>query len=36
MKQLAFGRDDFDLGAIKPDENIINKKQPFTKDYFEI
>jgi hypothetical protein len=36
MKQLAFGGDDFDLGAIKPDKNIINKKQPFTKDYFEI
>ncbi len=36
MKQLAFGGDDFDLGAIKPDKNIIDKKQPCPKDYFEI
>ena len=36
MKELAFKGDEFDLGAIKPDKNIINKKQPFTKDYLEI
>lgn len=36
MKQLAFGSDDFDLGAIKPEKNIINKKQPYAKDYFEV
>lgn len=36
MKQLAFGGNNIDLEAIKPDKNIIYKKQPCPKDYFEI